>query len=189
MLSANDVRTLETLHSLKKLVTSDHRDFATTCCTKYVAAALSLYVWSLTWSIFLAEKAGTITGPRPPLSFISERNLQAGLVHLSNSCRGLATTEIGTVWKKHDISMAQALQGFLQLGSLNVTHDCGQGCWTGNFVRHRYLNVSVFPVWSCLKSNSFSLLCFGKTLQHVHIVLWDELLRARRSARRSNVCP
>ncbi|KAH9370901.1 hypothetical protein HPB48_019734 [Haemaphysalis longicornis] len=131
-LAANDARTLETLRSLKRLVTSDHLQIHDDALYQICCSCPRLERLELDLQQISRSKSWTCVKGLGHLRHLSVSVIStAGLMQVSKSCPGLATLEIGSVWNESDVSMAQALQGLLQLKSLRVIH--GYGEWLLNW--------------------------------------------------------
>ncbi|KAH9362762.1 hypothetical protein HPB48_001141 [Haemaphysalis longicornis] len=166
-LAAIDVRTLESLRSLKRLVTSDHLEIHDDALYQICRSCprlerLELNLQQISRSNSWTSVKGLIHLRRLSVSVIST----VGLIQVSNSCPGLVRLEIGSVWNESDISMAQALQGFLQLKSLRVIHGCGE--WLLNRQIRTPPLLERFEV-PRLETQLFYqlMLSFRKTLRHV----------------------
>ncbi|KAH9360303.1 hypothetical protein HPB48_012086 [Haemaphysalis longicornis] len=188
-LAANDVRTLETLRPLKRLVTSDHLQIHEDalyqiCCSCPRLERLELNLQQISRSKSWTCIKGLVHLRHLSVSVIST----TGLIQVTKSFPGLATLEIGWVWNESDVSMAQALQGFLQLRSLSVTHGCGE--WLKNRRIRTPPLLERFEVPSLVMDTQLFtqlMLSFRKTLRHVHIdvsKLPDESLRLLRACKK-----
>lgn len=180
-LSATDVRLLETLPCLKEFVAStavgiNDDALYQLCCNCPGLEFMEIGVEHISRSESL-EYLGFLHYLRKlSVDAIST----ACLLHVSKSCPGLTALETGFLLNENDISVAQALEGFLELRSLRVTLDCGEGWLNGQFRAPPLLQCFKVPSL-VLEEGQFKqlILSYSKTLEHVHIdvgVVPDELL-------------
>ncbi|KAH9362741.1 hypothetical protein HPB48_001162 [Haemaphysalis longicornis] len=188
-LAAIDVRALESLRPLKRLVTLDHLQIHDDalyqiCCSCPQLEHLELNLQQISRSKSWTCIKGLVHLRHLSVSVIST----AGLIQVSNSCPGLATLEIGSVWNESDVSLAQALQGFLQLKSLRVIYGCEE--WFLYRQIHTPPSLERFEVPGMVMDTQLFyqlMLSFRKTLRHVHIEvsnLPDESLCVLRVCKR-----
>ncbi|KAH9370618.1 hypothetical protein HPB48_010719 [Haemaphysalis longicornis] len=188
-LAANDVRTLETGRSLKRIVTSDHLQIHDDalyqiCCSCPRHERLKLDLKKVSRS----KSCTCVKGLRHLRHLSVSVIFTAGSIQVSKSCPGLATLEIGSVWNESDVSMAQPLQGFLQLKSLRLIH--GYGEWLQNRKIHTPPFLKRFEVPGLVMDMQpfyQLMLSFRKTLRHIHIEvskLPGESLRVLRACKK-----
>lgn len=181
-LSANEVRTLETLHSLRKLVASDGLEICDEVLRQICSSCPRLERLELNSEHISIKESWDYIESLVHLRALSVSVIStAGLIRVSKSCLSLDTLEIGTVWNEGAISVAQALQGFLQLRSLHVIRDCGEG-WLNQRFRAPPLLERLEVPNLVIEVQHFAqlILSFRETLKHVHINvsnLPDESLR------------
>ncbi|KAH9382649.1 hypothetical protein HPB48_023201 [Haemaphysalis longicornis] len=170
-LAANDVHRLETLRHLKRLLTSDHLQrhdnvLHQICCSCPRFERPELNLQQISRSKSWACIKALVHLRRLSVSVIST----AGLIQVSKSCPSLASLKVGSVWNESDISMAQALRGFLRLRSLRVIHNCGERLRNRQFRTPPLLERLEFT-GLVMGTQPFTqlMLSFRKTRRHVHI--------------------
>ncbi|KAH9362770.1 hypothetical protein HPB48_005271 [Haemaphysalis longicornis] len=188
-LVANDVRTLESLRSLKRLVTSDHLQIDDDALYQICCSCPRLQRLELNLQQISRSESWTCIEELIHLRHLSVSVMStAGLIQVSKSCPSLAKLDIGWVWNEGNVSMAQALQGFLQLKSLRLIHGCGEWLLNRQIRTPPLLEHFEGPGLVMGTQLFYQLmLSFRKTLRHIHIEvskLPDESLRVLRACKK-----
>ncbi|KAH9377288.1 hypothetical protein HPB48_020325 [Haemaphysalis longicornis] len=174
-LTKSDVRMLEMLPSLKTVVTTNFLDITDEILHQLCSSCRRLESLKIrTEHIYREESFGYLKSLHHLRDLSVDVITTTMLVHVSKSCPSLETLEISMVWDDYDISMAEALEGFLHLKSLSVYKDCGreQG-WLHRRFRAPPL-LERFDVDSLIiREQQWHqlIVSFKETLRHLHITV------------------